>query len=119
MSDHEKYLDVLQNIEFGLKQVYENNADASDSDIIISLPKAIISIKQKNGFAKNQDASPKNQTEKDVIDYISEIAEARIGKINNLTLKEYIKCINKVEKSVKRHNAYGRRGYYEFIKNYV
>lgn len=43
----------------------------------------------------------------------------QIEKINDLTLKEYLAKIDKIKKSVKRHSDYGRRAYYEFIKEYV
>ncbi len=43
----------------------------------------------------------------------------RNDKDNNLTLKEYVKRLDKMKKSVNRHSKYGTRGYYEFIKKYI
>ncbi len=42
-----------------------------------------------------------------------------LGKVNDLTLKEYIARLDKIKRSVKRHSAYGVRGYYDFIKNFI
>lgn len=50
--------------------------------------------------------------------YVS-IGKERINETKDLTLKEYVKCIEQIIKSVKRHADHGRRGYYEFIKDYV
>jgi hypothetical protein len=36
-----------------------------------------------------------------------------------MTLDAYVKCLDKVARSVDTHRAYGIRGYYEFIKDYV
>ncbi|MFO8146283.1 MAG: hypothetical protein R6U03_02725 [Gillisia sp.] len=62
--ENDEHLDVLQNIEVGLKKEYDNNP-------------------------------------------------------NDLSLKEYVKRIDKVKRSVERHAKYGKRGYYEFIKNFL
>lgn len=118
--DHERYLDVLQNIEIGLKLAYEEHADASDFHIMQGLEKSLIAMKQKKGFAKNQNSEPDNEIEEDVISHIIAIQEMRVGKINDLTQEEYVRCVKEVAKSVKRHNAVdGRTGYYDFIKLFI
>jgi len=120
MFDPEKYLDVLQNIEFGLKLVYEDHTHASDFYIMQGLEKSLIAMKQKKGYAKNQNSEPDNEIEEEVIAHIVEIQEMRVGKINDLTQEEYVRCVIEVAKSVKRHNAVGgRTGYYDFIKDFI
>jgi hypothetical protein len=42
----------------------------------------------------------------------------RIGKTENLTVGEFSACIDKVKRAVARHSG-GRRGYYEFIGNFI
>lgn len=120
MFDPENYLDVLQNIELGLKMIYEDHADASDFHIMQGLGKSIIAMKKKKVSAKNQNADPDNEIEKEVISHVAQIEDMRVGKMNNLTDEEYMRCINEIAKSVKRHNAVGgRTGYYGFIKRFI
>ena len=41
------------------------------------------------------------------------------GKVNDLTLKEYVARIDKIRRSVARHHALdGSRAYYNFIRKY-
>ncbi|MGZ8480330.1 MAG: hypothetical protein ACXWX8_19825, partial [Candidatus Binatia bacterium] len=56
---------------------------------------------------------------KGIVDWCVVIGAERIGKINNLTLVEYLARIEKIRRSVVRHSEYGKRGYYEFIRHYV
>ena len=112
------HLDVCQNIEAGLKFEYENNLNLTDLLCINGLENAKIVIKQEFGFAKNERVSTSLETEGIVL-WCRSVGLERIEKINNLTLKEYLARIDKVKNSVKRHSAFGKRSYYEFIKNYV
>lgn len=112
-------LDVLQNIEFFLKTIYEGDPTLSDLAAMLALRKARVAIKQKFGFGRGMNGNPENETEKRIIDAVVEIGLARIGKINDLTLNAFDKCIDKVAQSVDRHRVFGERGYYEFIKDYV
>ena len=112
------HLDICEEIEICLRQEYEAHPDLSDNTCIFGLENAKIAIKKKFGFAKNESVTdmPKVQG---IIKKCEEIGLKRIDKVNDLSLKEYVKRIEKIRKSVKRHSQYGSRGYYEFIKNYV
>lgn len=114
----DEHIDVCQNIEESLKIQYEIHKDLTDSQCIFALDNAKIAIKKEFGFAKNERVKITENT-KGIIDNCIEIGKARIEKINDLTLKEYINRIDKIKRSVKRHSEFGNRGYYEFIKNYV
>jgi hypothetical protein len=116
--EEDTHLDVLQNIESGLKILYEENTDLIDSKVIIGLENAKIAIKQHFGYSKNEKVRDEQYLQA-VIQFCIEIGINRINKINDLTLKQYCSLIEKVKRSVKRHSEYGKRGYYEFIKNYV
>jgi hypothetical protein len=119
ISNVEKFLDVLQNIEAGLARIYGENDLMTDSVVMMALDKGKIAVKQQFGYAKSQNGTPSNQVEKLVIGIIVEIGLMRIGKINNLKLDDYISLIDKVNRSVDTHRQHGIRGYYDFIKNYV
>ena len=113
----DEYLDVLQNIEVGLKAEYEKNDNLTDIKTIFALDNAKIAIKQEFGFAKNENVSVDDDT-KGIIDWCVSVGKERINKINDLNLKEYVKKIDKVKRFVERHSYFGRRGYYEFIKDF-
>ena len=112
------HLDVCQSIEVGLKVEYESHAELTDKLCILGLENAIIAIKQKFGYAKNEKVST-NPLLCGVIEWCVIVGMSRIGKINDLTLKEYVVRIEKIKKSVINHSVYGRRSYYDFIKNFV
>jgi len=114
----DEHLDVCQNIEAGLKRQYELNPDLTDSICILALDHAKIAIKKQCGFAKNERVTD-HPLAKGIIEWCTVVGVERIGKVNNLTLAEYIKRIEKIKSSVVRHSAYGNRGYYEFIRNFV
>ncbi|MBI9032143.1 hypothetical protein JEZ13_09115 [bacterium] len=114
----DRYLDVLQNIEFGLKEEYENNKNLNDVKLIFALENAIIAIKKEFGYARNDKIVEDNDTN-GVIYHCVQVGLERINNIKDISLKDYVKCIERVKKSVMRHSQSGRRGYYDFIKNYV
>lgn len=116
--EDDEHLDVCQNIEYGLKEEYERNLNLTDNKTIFGLENGKIAIKQEFGFAKNEKVSIDEDT-KGIIDWCISIGKKRINKINGLTLKEYVKRIDKVKRSVERHAKYGRRGYYKFIKDFM
>ncbi len=112
------HLDVLQNIEAGLKVQYELHPELTDSLCVSGLENAVIAIKKKFGYAQNESV-PQHPLTDGIIDWCTEVGLHRINKINNLTLKEYIADISKVKRSVIRHSEYGVRGYYDFIRKFV
>lgn len=111
--------DVLQNIEFLLKTLYDERPDLQDFQTILAMKKARVAIKQHFGFGQGQSAKAENELEQRIIDLMLEIGLERIGKINNLPLATFEKCLDKVTKSIERHRSGGPRGYYEFIRQYV
>jgi hypothetical protein len=114
----DEHLDVCQNIEFGLKREYENHDELTDSICVFALESAKIAIRKQCGFAKNEKV-PEHPLAKGIIDWCVAIGLERIGKVNNLTLGEYLARIEKIKRSVVRHSNSGPRGYYEFIRNFV
>jgi len=116
--NEDEHIDVCQNIEVALKHEYENNPGLTDTLCIFALDNAKIAIKQNFGYAKNERVKAQPTIE-GIINSCLEIGKVRIDKINNLTLKEYLKRIDKIQSSVKRHSSFGTRGYYEFIRKYV
>lgn len=116
--EKDDHLDVCQNIEFGLKKEYEKNEALTDSKTVNSLENAKIAVKQAFGFSKNEKVVLDEQST-GIINWCVLIAKERVNQINNLSLKEYVTQIDKVKRSVERHSKFGRRGYYEFIKDFI
>jgi len=114
----DKHIDVCQNIEVGLRKQYELNPKLTDTKCIFALDSAKVAIKKEFGYAKNEKVKVLDGTQ-GIIDWCVSVGMSRIEKVNDLSLKEYIARIEKIKKSVKLHSEHGRRGYYEFIKNYV
>jgi hypothetical protein len=115
---NDEHLDVLQNIEVGLKKLYEEHPDLTDQLCAYALDNAKIAVKKHFGFAKNEKVTD-HPLAQDIIAWCIAIGRERIGTVNDLTLAEYVTRIEKVKRSVIRHSAYGIRGYFEFIKDYV
>ena len=97
----DNHLDVLQNIEVGLKTEYEKYPDLTDLLCINALENAIIAIKKEFGFAKKQYVSTTEETQ-GIMTWIVEVGHQRINDADSLTLKEYIQCIEKIKRSVKK-----------------
>ena len=109
-------LDVCQNIEFGLKAEYEANPALTDVVCMHALDNAKVAVKKKLGYAKNENVTDLEEAQ-GIIDWCVAIGVERIN--DDLTLKEYLKRIEKVKKSVRRHSVYGKRSYYEFIRKFI
>jgi hypothetical protein len=116
--EDDEHLDVCQNIEVGLVAAYERHPGLTDALCIFGLENAKTAVKQHFGFAKNERVTDHPLT-KEIIEWCVEVGDRRIGKINDLTLQEYLARIEKIRRSVKRHSEYGSRGYYEFIRDFV
>ena len=116
--EDDKHLDVCQTIEVGLKQQYERHVDLTDSLSIFALENARTAIRKHFGYAKNEKVTD-HPLAKGIVEWCVAVGIERIGKVNNLTLPEYIARIEKIKRSVKLHSDYGARGYYEFIRNFV
>jgi hypothetical protein len=117
-SNEDPHIDVLQNIEVGLRSLYDRSPTLTDTQCMFALDSAKVAAKQAFGYAKNEPLKILPATEP-IVDWCVAVGRERIDKINDLTLKEYLSCIDKIKRSVKRHSASGPRGYYEFIREFV
>lgn len=91
----DEHLDVCQNIEFGLKQQYEALPDLTDSLCVFALGAAKIAVKKQFGFARNERV-PDNALARGIVEWCVAVAVDRIGKVNDLTLAEYLTRLDKV-----------------------
>lgn len=114
----DEYLRACCDIETGLVREYESNPGLTDSKVVYALDNAKIAVKHTNGYGKNEKIVMDHDTT-GIIELCTAVGRERMGETNGLSLKEYLSQIDKVKRSVKRHSEYGRRGYYEFVKDYV
>ncbi|SBT07346.1 hypothetical protein ACCAA_420054 [Candidatus Accumulibacter aalborgensis] len=116
--EDDEHIDVCEDIEIELKRQYEVHADLTDAICIFALESAKTAVRKQCGFAKNEKI-PDHPLAQGIIAACVAIGMARIGKVNHLTLAEYLARIDKIKRSVRRHSAFGARGYYEFIQRFV
>lgn len=112
------HLAVCQTIESGVRAEYDAAPALTDALCVLGLDNAIVAVKQKYGFAKNE-AVRSHVAFDGIVAHVVKVGVDSIGQTGELTLKEYVAIINKVKKSVVRHSAFGTRGYYDFIRNYA
>ena len=73
----------------------------------------------KAGGVKNLCGSGWTEETAGIIDDCVALGLARIGKVNDLTLKQYLARIDKIRRPVARHHALdGSRGYYNVIRKF-
>jgi hypothetical protein len=129
----EEYLDVLQNIEFALVSAYGDNPDLTDTGTMFAIETL---IKVYSGQLQGREVAlpqfkPEEQT---AYDRAKAMCEWRLGRASMkdnkgkevkmdtepLTLEEIIACLKRIRKSIETwYKRGGRRGYYEFVRQYV
>jgi hypothetical protein len=113
------FLDVLQQIERGLVAAYRSDQGLTDGRVMLSLGKAKAAIKQRFGYGRGLNVHPDSPAEAAIIERMVALGMARIAPGGTMTLDAFVTCLDKVARSVDTHRAYGIRGYFAFIKDYV
>ena len=114
----DKYLDVCQNIEAGLKTAYERNSRLTDEICSYALERAKVAVKQRFGFAANEPSSVSPELQ-GIVDWCVLVAAERVNESTGPTLKEFLARMDKVNRSIRRHSRDGNRSYYEFIRAFL
>lgn len=125
----EKYLDVLQNIEFGIVSVYHKQNDLNDYAVMNALDALIDAyrIEIRGHTPKEYHLAAKEAL---VFSEVREMCEFRLGRkksdemstdfLGPKTAEEILSCLRKIRKSVERWNSRGgKQGYLNFVKEYV
>jgi hypothetical protein len=129
----EQYMDVLQNIEFGLVSAYRDNPGLTDTGTMYAVETL---IKVYSGELQGREvALPQFKPEEQAVYNVAKATcDWRLGKTSlednkgrkvameadPLTLEEIIACLKRIRKSIETwYKRGGRRGYYEFVKQYV
>ncbi len=134
----DKYLDVLQNIEFAIVTTYHENPGLTDYDADKALKKLILNYRSEGEGRGFTQSSPSGLSDI-VFERVKTMCEWRLGResafvgdsldeenrmVNfnprSLNLDEVILCLKRISKSIEKWNKRGgRQGYLNFIEQYV
>jgi hypothetical protein len=131
-SFEDEYLDVLQNIEFAILQVYHSTPTLVDYDVEKALDALIRTYKRPpHRPAPKWRSTPSAE---EVFVAVKEMCDWRLGsdvpgmfdnfvlpaEMEPLSVDEILACLKRIRKSVQTWNKRsGRQGYLEFIDQYV
>jgi hypothetical protein len=114
----DRFLDVCQNIEAGLKAEYDRNAGLTDERCAFAINQARVAVKQKFGFGLNESCRVPPELQ-GIVDWCVAVAESRIDNTSGPTLREFLTRMDKVNRSIPRHAQDGTRSYYHFIREFL
>ncbi len=130
MAFEEKYLDVLQNIEFPIQSVYKARPELTDYDVLSAI-EALIDFYT----AEERKREPKDfrlsEISIEVYNDVKEMCDFRLGKGNSknvsvegspkpLLISELLSCLKTIKNSINKWTKrYGRQGYLNFVKQYM
>ena len=133
MKVEDEYLDVLQNIEFGIINVYQKDSSLLDYDVLDALEALTRYYRAEEGHRSPPSLRLSEKAQK-VFDAVKTMCEWRLGRekfVNKsgkeedlgpepLTLSEIQMCLKRIHKSVQKWNkGGGRRGYLNFVSQLI
>lgn len=127
MSPDEKNLDVLQNIEFAVVEVWKQNPSLNNYNVMRAYECALAHYR---AVAREQPPKPSNLTGLDakVFDKVKEICDWRLGfskaekpeELPPVPVEDMLACLRKLGKSVELWTKQGgRQGYLQFIEQFL
>jgi hypothetical protein len=134
MSDFEdKYLDVLQNIEFAIITVYHQYPELTDYDVdnVLNILIRSYRFEQQNREFSQQTMKPLAE---ELCKHVKLMCECRLGREKlvgivrkskrpsptPISIEEVVACLKRIRKSVDLWNKQGgRRGYLQYIDQFV
>jgi hypothetical protein len=125
----EKNLDVLQNIEFGIVEVYRADPSLLDIDA-----RDAIDALARHYHAEDAQRTPPIKAlaprAERVFRSVQKICEWRLGRsappgeteppASGIEVSELVKCLREIQKSIPRWSGRGgRKGYLDFVSQYL
>jgi hypothetical protein len=126
MSVEEEHLDLLQNMEFEIVQVYRETSDLIDAEVLNAIESLIRSynLELKGGFAASLKVKGLSAT---VAAAVKDACEIRLGRganadelIEPKTVQNIVDCLKRIQSSIKfwtKKN--GRKGYLEYVSKFI
>jgi hypothetical protein len=120
----DQYLDVLQNIEWGLLSLVKDHPELSDYDMLHIIKQALTYYKsqQRGDLAISQ--IKLTDIYQEIFERVLSICDWRLGKLpppyrelacTPITIEELLLCLKRIEKSIKFWTKRGgRKGYINF-----
>lgn len=122
MSFEEKYLDVLQNLEFAIIEVYRTHEELLDYDALSAVEAVIDFCKAKQIGREMRDFKLSANSQL-AFEGLKQICEFRLDKENMsspISENELIDCLKRIKKSIERWTKQnGRKGYLNFVQQYL
>ena len=130
MALEDTHLDVLQNIEFAIVNVYHKQSDLRDLDVMRALD-ALIDVyrAEARGHTPNDISLP--EPESTVFQRVKDMCEFRLGRQavatrvqvpfeGDKTASDILACLRKIRRSTERWNKRGgSQGYLQFVSEFV
>jgi hypothetical protein len=128
----EKYMDILQNIEFALVQPYREDEAMTDFETLNAI-NALIRTYTAEMRRRPQPDLSLSELEQKSYALVQNMCELRLGreqlerngepiglKMRTVTVGEIVDCLKRVRRSVQLwQKKGGHRGYYEFVSQFV
>jgi hypothetical protein len=131
----DEYMDVLQNIEFGIVRVYQDHPEMTDWDALNAID-ALIRMYQAQARKRDVPALPLAPLVQKVFDSGQTMCEWRLGRssatfkdkqgkplnipMRTITLDEMLACLKRIRHSIEFWNKKGgRQGYLKFVSQFV
>ncbi len=133
MTFEDQYMDVLQNIEFGIVTIYKNHPEMADSNVMRML-EALTDQYAAEKIGRPPRHFSLSVMEQVLLENVRRMCEWRLGRgvltedpgktaeivPEPITIDEMILCLKRILKSVNRWNKNGGvRGYLNFVTEYV
>lgn len=130
MAFEDKYLDVLQNIEFPIQVVYKNRQDLTDYDVLSAI-EALIDFYTAEERKREPRDFKLSEKSIEVYNGVKEMCDFRIGRVfpddinpentpKPLSISEITNCLKTIKNSINKWTKRnGRQGYLNFVKEYM
>ena len=129
----EKYMGVLQNIEFGIVRIFYEHSELMDWDVLQTLDALVKKYKAEEAN-RPEPAISLNDLRQELIDSVKVLCELNLGRaklsnqkgspvslpMNNVGVEEIVQCLKRIRRSVEFWNkSNGRQGYLNFMIEHV
>src|SRR5258706_10011115 len=127
--EEEDYLDVLQNIEFGIVQAARAEPTLIDLDVLDAMEALVRHYGAEENGRRTPDHRLAEKSER-VFAAVKEMCEWRLGRqklgdpddepLPPIAVSALVECLRRILKSARRWNGRGgRKGYLDFVSQYI